>query len=302
MFKQLVLLCVFAAFLASCSKSDDAEIVSAQRDRGVQYVADSTSIREFLDKNFLKVDADNNVTFGAIVAGSDQKSIAKQKDYPLLKKTVTVDGVEYKIYYLKIKEGVKQNPTTYDSLLVSYDASLLDKTRFAYKPNPAWVVPADNVSLNAIFSSKATKYILPEFKTGNLPENENPDGSISYTDYGVGVIFAPSGLGFYESAQTGIAAYSPFIFSFKLYELKFRDHDKDGVLTKQEDINKDGDYFNDDTDGDGKSDFLDNDDDGDGVLTRYEDENLNKNWLDDDTNKDGIPNYLDKLDTISTKK
>ncbi|MCM4168640.1 hypothetical protein DHD08_13205 [Arenibacter sp. H213] len=47
------------------------------------------------------------------------------------------------------------------------------------------------------------------------------------------------------------------------------------------------------TDGDNEVDFRDPDDDGDGILTRDEDTNGDGNWANDDFNGDGIPDYLD---------
>ena len=76
------------------------------------------------------------------------------------------------------------------------------------------------------------------------------------------------------------------------------DYDIDGVPTTTEDINANGNYGDDDTDGDGIPDFLDDDDDGDMVLTNVEilifrtDKSVN--YI--DTDGDGIPNYLDNDD------
>lgn len=46
-------------------------------------------------------------------------------------------------------------------------------------------------------------------------------------------------------------------------------------------------------DRDEESDYRDDDDDGDGILTRDEDTNGDGNWANDDVNGNGIPNYLD---------
>lgn len=67
------------------------------------------------------------------------------------------------------------------------------------------------------------------------------------------------------------------------------DDDNDGVLTKLEDINKDGSPINDDTDDDGVPNYLDGNDDGDEKLTIIEG-GIN------DTDNDGILDYLDKYD------
>jgi gliding motility-associated-like protein len=75
-----------------------------------------------------------------------------------------------------------------------------------------------------------------------------------------------------------------------------KDSDGDWVLDVVEDINKNGNPCDDDTDGDGLPNYKDVDDDGDGVLTIFEDINKNGNPTDDDSDGDGIANYLDADD------
>lgn len=82
--------------------------------------------------------------------------------------------------------------------------------------------------------------------------------------------------------------------------IKARDDDNDGIPAEFEDVNGNGNLFDDDTDGDGIPDFLDVDDDGDNVFTRDElnpngiNENFGTNVLDSDG--DGTPDYLDTDD------
>ena len=47
-------------------------------------------------------------------------------------------------------------------------------------------------------------------------------------------MFLPSGLAYYSNATSNIGAYSPLIFTFKLCEVHYRDHDGDGILSKDE--------------------------------------------------------------------
>ena len=70
------------------------------------------------------------------------------------------------------------------------------------------------------------------------------------------------------------------------------DDDNDGVLSIDE-IASAGENFALDTDGDGILDHVDPDDDGDGLLTISEDLNNNGDPRDDDTDNDGKPNYLE---------
>ncbi len=78
------------------------------------------------------------------------------------------------------------------------------------------------------------------------------------------------------------------------------DYDFDTVPTATEDLNNNDNYGDDDTDGDGLPDFIDEDDDGDMILTIDEltvprPNNRTVNTY-ADTDGDGIPNYLDDDD------
>ncbi len=74
------------------------------------------------------------------------------------------------------------------------------------------------------------------------------------------------------------------------------DVDNDSVDTNLEDANSDTNLANDDTDGDGMPNYVDNDDDGDLILTNLE-YVFGKNVVAIlDTDNDTIPNYLDKDD------
>lgn len=71
------------------------------------------------------------------------------------------------------------------------------------------------------------------------------------------------------------------------------DSDNDTVSNNNEDLNGNKILNDNDTDSDGKDNFIDNDDDGDDILTINEDYNGNGNPIDDDVNTNGIPDYLD---------
>lgn len=75
------------------------------------------------------------------------------------------------------------------------------------------------------------------------------------------------------------------------------DLDSDNLATAMEDYNNDTNLANDDIDGDGLANYIDNDDDGDLILTSVEYVFSNKNVMAIlDTDSDGIPNYLDNDD------
>ena len=73
-------------------------------------------------------------------------------------------------------------------------------------------------------------------------------------------------------------------------------NDNDTVTQDAEDLDNNGDFTNDDTDGDGYPNYIDIDDDGDTILTKDEDVNGDGDPTNDDTDGDSIPNYLDNDD------
>ena len=52
---------------------------------------------------------------------------------------------------------------------------------------------------------------MENFHTGEGP-NENSNGTISYEGYGIGAIFIPAGLGYFDQSTSNIPSYSPLVF------------------------------------------------------------------------------------------
>jgi len=290
-FKYYFILLLAGAAIISCSKKDDDDVVvEPPRDYAVQYKADNDSIEKYLKTNYITVSADFDVVITKIPAGGTQVSIWDQKLYPLEIRPVYNRDVNYKVYYLTLRKGSGESPCNTDRIYTSYSGNLLDGTSFdsSYGLGRSFELYGAGII-------DGWGEIFPKFKTG-IASAPSSNGAITYTDYGAGVMFLPSGLGYYNSVQGSIPAYSPLVFSFKLFDLQRLDHDlelvngstaivPDGVPDYLEDVNGDGYVYNfkdtekypnpdaslvDDTDGDGLADFLDFDDDGDGFKTRFE--------------------------------
>jgi hypothetical protein len=203
-----------------------------------------------------------------------------------------VEDVEYKLYYLKVREGLGETPTFGDSTFVRYTGMLINQNEFDSSPLPIWFQLPN---------------VVQGFREGVIEFNgatgftENPDGTFNYENFGIGAIFLPSGLGYYNSPVAGTTAYAPLIFTFDMLGVNEADQDNDGVLNIYEDLDGNRSLYSDDTDEDLIPDFLDPDDDGDNILTKYEDLNQDGDPRNDDSDGDGVPNYLDKDSTDSTQ-
>lgn len=286
-FKNVLLIAVLSTVIFSCKKDDDDVTITPPKDRTEQYeTVDKDLIETYLAEHYMTVDADMNVTISKIPAenSSDYVSIKDQTDYPLqfiedvindnrqsyLKGGRINDPVKYKLYYIMLNEGGGQRPTTVDSTFVDYRGWNLNNVEFDRTSSPVWTTfPAPQLEFISGF-----RQILPLMKTPEIT-TDNEDGTTSFINYGNCVVFIPSGLAYYNLPRgANIEPYSNLVFQIKLKGLRYNDHDRDKILSKDEYYDPSGDadigLFNQDSDGDGIPDFLDTDDDGDGVLTRNE--------------------------------
>lgn len=283
-FFKVVLLLTIGILVFSCNKDDDSNGPSPEK-YADQYAKDIARIDEFIDNHYMKVDPVTfDVTYTKIMTpGPDSLSIREQTQYPLQFKMVEQEDheVNYKVYFINFRQGIKDKPCRVDSALVSYRGEYLYKKKEAVKPatnpvtyieyitgkefeeaqTPVWFRLAEVV--------QAWQEIIPLFQTGTS-SFDPVTGVIDYQDFGAGVFFIPSGLGYFSSTSIGGQAYSPLVFSFKLKHLNRIDHDVDGIDSYLEDLNENGIFSDDDTDDDGRPNYLDSDDDGDGFITKAE--------------------------------
>ena len=302
--KQYVVLILGLSLFVACKDDDNSLTSTPPRDRQEVYNEDIDEIETYLQSVYLTVDGNMNATIDSIPEGGSQVSIWDQTDYPLQsipvkndsRDTYLTDGrvkdnVAYKLYYIVLNEGGGQRPTSVDSTFTAYKGWKLNNQVFDQNNTGAWFsFPEVQVS-----SISGFRQILSKIKTA-ASSTEGSNGMVTYTDYGNVIVFIPSGLAYFSSFVATIEAYSPIAFQIKLFSLKERDHDTDGVPSIFEDLNGNNDYFDDDTDGDGIPDFLDRDDDGDSLLTKNEltyDTNGEVIYPFADCDNDGIPNYLD---------
>ncbi len=310
-FLKSIVLFFFCLLVVSCSKSDSSS--EPLRDYTEQYTKDIANIETFMKTHYMTVvnnpngQDDQDVTFTKITANNNQVSIWDQTQYPVRTREITVKqnnvDVAYKIYYIPLRGEVNRAtssaadlakaPCNVDQVLAAY------RGEYIYNGSEGIVSKQFEESKNPeIFFNlyggviRGWSEVFPNFRAGNYAEN--PDGTVSFSDFGAGIIFIPSGLAYFSGtgSQGGVfPSYSPLIFTFKLMEIKRNDQDKDGIPSYLEDLDNDGYVATlatgvanpDNSDGvpvlmpNGKytktdeiPDFLDVDDDNDEIMTKIE--------------------------------
>jgi len=326
--------------IASCNDDDDGVTVVPDRDRAEVYAEDLIEIEEYLQTHYYNYDEFDfsdpysvaNDTFKIIVSeipeGNPDDFISLMDRPEMSFKMVTDptdETLEYKLYYLRVREGQGGVIHFIDEVFVSYEGTLSDATVFDSAITPV----AFNLTTVGNVSGVVTGFreSLLEFKT-STGFSDNGDGTLTYHNHGIGMSFIPSGLAYFSQPIGNIESYSPMFFKFNLVDVILLDHDNDGVPSYLEDIDDDKNVFNDDTDEDFSPNFLDTNDDGDALLTIDEVEQVEYvvdttmgesepilaaneyevNRTDDggvitintviltDSNNDGTPDYLD--DTV----
>ena len=294
-----LILCLLVALvgLSGCRNDDNnggPEAIPA-RDRGEESLAAQTEIEEFLQTHFYNyeefenppADFDFNIVFDTIAGDNSDKIPLIQQ---VSSKTVTdreESDVEYTLYYLDAITGGGEDLQYPDIASIAFEGRLLDLELF-----DSSVIPLQ-IDLTGVINGFQDALI--EFN-GATQIISNPDGTVSFENFGVGAVFIPSGLGYFlePPPQSIIPVYAQLLFTFKVYDVQKGDQDGDGIPSIFEDLNGNGFEEDDDTDEDGVPDFADFDDDGDGIPTRDEieiDDEGNVTFPDADG--DGIPDYRD---------
>jgi len=280
---RLLLFTLIGVVSISCRK-DDAPSIAPPRDFQVQYDTDIELIEDYLDEHYMTLDAENNVTFVKIPEGGTQESIREQQQFPLqfrmlksdrrnsnLVDGLVNDAVDYKMYYMIINEGGGDRPGVVDSVFVSYKGWRMDNVVFDQNSAPIWF---ENNNVVPGF-----RQILTQLKTAES-FSDNPDGTISFNNFGNAIVFVPSGLGYFNTSPANIGSYQNLIFQVQLQSLYYRDQDRDGIKSNNEVYGDNLDVWKQDSDGDNIPDFLDIDDDGDFVLTKIEIKDPDGNYYD----------------------
>ncbi|MBT0609006.1 hypothetical protein KIV10_12520 [Aequorivita echinoideorum] len=284
----------------SCNNDDDNVEITPPRDRGEEAIRAQAEIEGFLQTHFYNYeefqnagsnpDFDFQVRFDSIAGDNSEKTPLIEQVSSIVVRDRIDTSVEYKLYYLKAAEGQSESPNFCDAVTTNYRGTSLGLETFDSS--------ATAVRLDLSQTITGFQEIYPLFK-GAGTVNTNPDGTFSFENFGVGAVFVPSGLAYYQSGSSSISAYEQLIFTFQVFATEILDHDGDGIPSFMEDLNGNKNLLDDNTDIDSEPlgnrvpNYLDVDDDGDGRLTRDEIRIVGGNVTFPDSNGDGIPDYLD---------
>lgn len=262
-----LMLIAFISLSTSCRNDDDGLQSIPERDRTEQQAADEDTLSAYFNTHYYNSDelaALANPGVEDIIITKLGEGETVPDAHTLLADVVETHtteflGVDYEFYVLRIRQGGgEKQPEFCDFVRTQYQGSLLDGSVFDSSANS---VVFDLTNLVSGWSR-----VMPLFNTAEDFVLNN-DGTVSFNNAGVGVMFLPSGLGFYSGSAVGIPVYSNLVFKFELFQTETNDHDGDGVPSWYEDEDDNLSLTNDDNDGDLIADFIDTDDDNDGIPT-----------------------------------
>lgn len=218
--KVILALFALSVLVVSCKKDDDHK-QEPPRDRGEEAIVAQNEIEEFLSAHTYNYeefenptsDFDYRVVIDSMEAGSGRTPLIEQVEYKMVD-DVFEPNVKYKLYYLKVAQGEGAAVTDAEVVYITYETWRLSNNELLERTNSSQPKPfvLDNKASNT-----GLKEALKEF---NAAENfiDNEDGTIDYEGYGIGAVFVPSGLAFFNNPPLGapIGYYNQLIHTFQV--------------------------------------------------------------------------------------
>lgn len=280
---SILLLILFSIFI-SCKDDDDSTTTIEVEDRTEQQVKDNDSILLYLTTHYYNsneiASLEDPQYTDIIITELEQDTDGNY--LPLedtVNNTLLIDAVDtyeteyleasYKYYVLHINQGGGDAPKFTDQVRVRYEGTSINDDGDVFD---AVITPEElrlyGDGFTTLGSIRAWQLVMPLFKTAIEPSEgyDIVNGVVDYNNFGLGIMFVPSGLAYFSGTSTG-SSYDNLMFKFELLQYEEMDHDNDGIPSYLEDLDDNTDAFDDDTDEDGFPNYIDFDDDGDGVST-----------------------------------
>lgn len=213
--------------LSACSK-DDSNKIEPPRDRGEEAVNALTEIEDYLKSHTYNYEDFENPGDGFdfkikldSIGNSGKIPLIDMVQYKMVEDPFEPE-VEYRLYYLEAKKGGGESLANAKSVAVSYDMyRMINEEKIG--TSSLMSIQLDESFIKGLVEA------LKEFNVGT-GFVENSDGTLEFFDYGVGVVFIPSGLAYYSNPPGGsnIGAYNQLIYTFKTYSsVEKEEEDKD---------------------------------------------------------------------------
>lgn len=270
-----LLMAVFPALLISCGGDDDDDGPTfVEEDRAEQQIVDDSTLVAYLTTHYYNsslFESDEDFKYDDIIITELEEGETVPDGHTLLMdavetRTTTYLEADYKYYILRLDQGDDEAglPRFTDQVRVRYEGSnVVGGDVFDSSVTPVDLFLQGNL-ISTFGTIKGWQLVMPTFNAGFLDGIVN--GIVNYRDYGLGVMFIPSGLGYFSGTTTG-SSYANLIFKFELLQYQEEDHDNDGIPSYVEDLDNSLEVTDDDTDDNNFPNFIDIDDDGDGVST-----------------------------------
>src|SRR5690606_18214104 len=220
----VAILILMLAVTVSCKKDEGAgTYIPPPRDRGEEAIRAQAEIEEFLETHFynyedFEADPQNfKLKFDTIAGDNASKTpLIQQVTFKEVKDIEDTD-VTYKLYYLKVRQGEGERPHFSDNTFNTYDGRLMNLDLF-----DSSVIPVRFNLVDTKTSAGIIRGLQQAIIKFNGAENviSNPDGTLTFENYGIGAVFIPSGLAYYQypPGNGGLGAYEQVIFSFELID------------------------------------------------------------------------------------
>ncbi|OZV67708.1 FKBP-type peptidyl-prolyl cis-trans isomerase [Winogradskyella aurantia] len=278
-FSGLILLLI--GLLMACEEEDPRTVDFVERDRTEQQAADKDSILQYLSTHYYNsgfFQQGTNYTYEDIeIAELPVDENGNYLDLPdpanntlLLNAVETYTSVfrdtEYEYYILRINQGGGESPQFTDAIRYRFEGTVIESQIVFQSISSPDILDLQSDGFSTLGAIRGWQLVIPSFQTSE-DFTTGIDGVVNFNNYGLGVMFLPSGLAYFSGALPDLPQYSNLIFKFELLQYQEVDHESDGLPSYVEDLDANLSVIDDDTDGDGIANYIDGNDDGDSVLT-----------------------------------
>ena len=219
---SLYLLTIVAVFV-SCNNDDDNTVTFQERDRTEQQDADKTDWLEYFtghyyNSGFFETGSDHKYS-DIIITERETDGNGNFLDVPvghtllldaIETKFTTYLDVDYEYYILRINQGNGEAPKFTDAVRARYEGISID----GEDPFDTAITPIDLLLTGNGFTTfgviRGWQLILPTFNSASGFSIDG-GGIVNFNNYGLGIMFVPSGLGYFSAGTTG-STYDNLIF------------------------------------------------------------------------------------------